>query len=307
MSNDTRSFPDVFSAYLAPRGFEAELLRELGGSVLAVRDRLVLASGAPRDVAWAQNVWLNPRWIPIGSIGDAARKLKGLQRNWALYSTGLHRRAALIQEKLPKVSARRQVFDEPPPSASLGSWTLWEENLLLASPACASPWPHGEAEFEENKTEPPGRAYLKLWELFTRLGVKPAPGELCLDLGASPGGWSWVLAGLGARVFAVDKADLAANVAAMPNVEHCRGSAFGLDPRMVGAADWLFSDVICYPDRLLAMVERWLELGECRRFVCTVKLQSETDFTVLERFRAIPDSRLLHLHHNKHELTWLRL
>lgn len=299
--------PDVFSAYLAPRGFEADLLRELGDSVLAARGRLVIASGPPRDAAWSQNTWLDPRWIPIESIGDAASKLKAVQRNWALYSTGLHRRAALIQDKLPKVSARRQVFGEPPPSAPLGSWTLWEENLILASPACSSPWPHGEAEFVENKTEPPGRAYLKLWETFTRLGVAPAPGELCLDLGASPGGWSWVLANLGARVFAVDKADLAPNVTAMPNVEHCRGSAFGLDPRMIGSVDWLFSDVICYPERLLAMVERWLEQGECRRFVCTVKFQGQTDFGIMERFRAIPGSRLLHLHHNKHELTWARL
>lgn len=299
--------PDVFSAYLAPRGFEADLLRELGESVLAARGRLVIASGPPRDAAWSQNTWLDPRWIPIESIGDAARKLKAVQRNWALYSTGLHRRAALIQDKLPKVSARRQVFGEPPPSAPLGSWTLWEENLILASPVCSSPWPHGEAEFVENKTEPPGRAYLKLWETFTRLGVAPVPGELCLDLGASPGGWSWVLANLGARVFAVDKADLAPNVTAMPNVEHCRGSAFGLDPRMIGSVDWLFSDVICYPERLLAMVERWLEQGECRRFVCTVKFQGQTDFGIMERFRAIPGSRLMHLHHNKHELTWARL
>jgi 23S rRNA (cytidine2498-2'-O)-methyltransferase len=26
-----------------------------------------------------------------------------------------------------------------------------------------------------------------------------------------------------------------------------------------------------------------------------------------QRFAAIPDSRLIHLHHNKHELTWIRL
>ncbi len=307
MTSNTPHLPDIFTAYLAPRGFEADLARELGSSVLAARGRLVLAEGPPRDVAWARNTWLDPRWIPIESIGDAARQLKAIQRNWALYSTGLHRRAALIQDKLPKVSARRQVFGEPPPSAPLGSWTLWEENLVLASPACSSPWPHGEAEFVENKTEPPGRAYLKLWEAFTRLGVAPAPGELCLDLGASPGGWSWVLAGLGARVFAVDKADLAPNVAAMPNVEHCRGSAFGLDPRMAGPVDWLCSDVICYPERLLSMVERWMEQGECRRFVCTIKFQGETDFAIMDRFRAVPDSRLMHLHHNKHELTWVRL
>ena len=36
-------------------------------------------------------------------------------------------------------------------------------------------------------------------------------------------------------------------------------------------------------------------------------LPTTTDFDAQARFAAIPGSRLLHLHHNKHELTWLRL
>ena len=28
---------------------------------------------------------------------------------------------------------------------------------------------------------------------------------------------------------------------------------------------------------------------------------------IIQQFAAIPGSRLLHLHHNKHELTWIRL
>ena len=61
----------------------------------------------------------------------------------------------------------------------------------------------GEYEFQEDKTSPPSRAYLKLWELFTRLGHWPRSGERVLDLGASPGGWTFVLANqLGANVVA---------------------------------------------------------------------------------------------------------
>jgi integrase len=52
----------------------------------------------------------------------------------------------------------------------------------------------------KNGTPKPSRAYLKLWELFTLIGEHPRPGELCLDLGSSPGGWTWVLQRLGARV-----------------------------------------------------------------------------------------------------------
>jgi 23S rRNA (cytidine2498-2'-O)-methyltransferase len=163
--------------------------------------------------------------------------------------------------------------------------------------------------FIEDKSSSPSRAYLKLWEAFTLIGQKPGPGDLCLDLGACPGGWTWVLATLGARVISVDKAPLDPRIAAMPGVEVRRESAFGLDPRSesVPAVDWLCSDVICYPARLLGLVERWLATGKARRFVCSVKFQGETDFGVIEAFKAIPGSRLMHLSANKHELTWVKL
>lgn len=296
-----------FSVYLAPRNFEADLVHELGQRVLGQYGRLIFAEGSPKPCAWAQNVWRNPQWIGMDSIGDGVRKLKELQRNWHLHSVEHHRRARLMEEQLPKVSRKPQMFGQPAPTAPLGAWTLWEPNLLLAATDTASPYADGEVIFEENKIDPPGRAYLKLWEVFTLLGVQPQPGELCLDLGASPGGWTWVLGKLGAQVFSIDKADLAPQVAALPTVSHCTGSGFGLDPRHAGAVDWLFSDMICYPDRLLEMVRRWLDVGQCRNYVCTLKFQAETDHETARAFAAIPGSRLLHLSCNKHELTWVLL
>jgi 23S rRNA (cytidine2498-2'-O)-methyltransferase len=294
------------TGYLAPDGFLAELQAELGSAAHETHGALVLADGPPRPVAWAANIWNDPQHIPIASIGDAAKKLRAIQRNWALYSFAHHRRATLIAEKLPKVSAKPIAFGEPAPAAALGSWTLVAPDLMLASPACASPFPNGEARFVEDRTAP-SRAYLKLWELFTLLGVRPQPGELCLDLGASPGGWTWVLQRLGARVISVDKAPLDPSVADLPGVDDRRQSAFALDPRDIGPVDWLCSDVVCYPKRLLALVCKWLAAGSVRRFVCTVKFQGATDFAIMHEFAAIPGSRLLHLHHNKHELTWVRL
>ena len=126
-------------------------------------------------------------------------------------------------------------------------------------------------------------------------------------LRASPGGWSWVLAKLGARVIAVDKAPLAPAVVAMPGVEVRQASAFSIEPALLGPVDWLFSDVICYPARLLALVERWLAAGTARNLLCTIKFQGATDHATARRFAAIPGSQLMHLHHNKHELTWIML
>jgi 23S rRNA (cytidine2498-2'-O)-methyltransferase len=295
------------TGYLAPEGFLSELQGELGGAACEVHGHLVLATGPARPIAWAANTWHDPLRLQISSIGDAAKKLRAIQRNWTLYSFVQHRRAALIAEQLPKVSAKPLRFGDAAPSAPLGSWTLVDKDTLLAAPHCSSPFPNGEVRFVEDRAAPPSRAYLKLWELFTLTGDRPKPGEYCLDLGSAPGGWSWVLQQLGARVLSVDKAALDPRIAGLPNIEHRRDSAFALDPRTVAPVDWLFSDVVCYPDRLLTLVNKWLAAGTVRRYVCTIKFQGATDFAIMREFAAIPGSRLLHLHHNKHELTWIKV
>jgi len=292
------------TGYLAAAGFADEVRAELG-TVSAVHDRLIFAPGPPRLAAWAQNIWLDPVRIAIASVSDGVRALRGIQRNWALYSTGLHRRARLIQDGLPKISGRPLVFPAPLPRATMGPWTLLDAGAIVASARCSNPFPHGEMAFAENRHAPPNRAYLKLWELFTLIERRPAPGERCLDLGACPGGWSWVLHELGAHVVAVDKAPLAPAIAALPRIEFRRASAFGLDPATVGPVDWLFCDVICYPQRLWDLVQLWLMTGLARRMVCSIKFQGATDMDIQRRFAAVPGARLMHLHHNKHELTWL--
>ena len=144
-------------------------------------------------------------------------------------------------------------------------------------------------------------------EALTRIGRMPGPGDRCLDLGACPGGWTWVLAKLGAEVTAVDKAPLDPAVAAMPGVTVRAESAFGLDPKSEPPVDWLFSDVICYPARLLGLVRRWIEADAARSFVCTLKFQGETDHDTAEAFAALPGAQLFHSAQNKHELTFALL
>jgi len=280
-------------------------LRAAGASVVAEHGRLLVAERGPEHAAWARNVWLDPREIPIASIADAARKLRAVQRNWALQAHAHFRRAALIEKALPHVSRRPLRFPAPLPKSPLGSWTLLRPDLLLASPRCSSPFANGEVRFVEDRKGPPNRAYLKLWEALTLVQRWPRPGERCIDLGGSPGGWTYALAKLGARVTSVDKAPLHPRVAAMPGVTFRRESAFGLDPRREPPYDWLFCDVACYPARLLGLAERWLD--RARNLLCTIKFQGATDHEAANAFRQIPGSRLLHLFHNKHELTWIRL
>jgi 23S rRNA (cytidine2498-2'-O)-methyltransferase len=303
--------PVQITGYLAAPGFTADLVREIeraGGSrIRQVEDRLVLTVGKPVAAHWAQNVWRTCREYPISTVGDAVATLRAIQRSWTKYSTRFHRRSELIQGRLPPISGRPLRFLEPVPTSPMGSWTLLDRNTLLASSDCSSPFPNGMVLFDEDRLHPPSRAYLKLWELFTTKGFHPKAGEHCVDLGASPGGWTWVLATLGCRVTSVDKAPLDPRVRALRGVSYVAESAFALEPRDIGPVDWLFCDVACYPTRLLALVERWMESGLCQNLVCTLKFQGETDRETASRFAALPGSALLHLWHNGHELTWYRV
>lgn len=295
----------IGSAYLAAEDFEAPLAEELtrrGVTVSEWHGRLALSPDPPVHAAWALDTWTSPQEIEAPTVKSAADALRAIQRNWAAYGAGHHRRMALISQRLPPVKARPLTFPEFAPTSHLGGWTLLAPERLLASPTKSSPFVNGACHFIEDHIGPPSRAYLKLWEALVRFGRWPAPNERCLDLGASPGGWTWVLATLGADVTAVDKAPLAPAVAAMPGVIQRLDSAFAMTPEPV---DWLFSDIIAYPDRLLAMVRRWIDSGAARHVVCTIKFQGPTDHDTAEAFAAIPGAQVVHLFHNKHELTFL--
>ncbi len=301
----------IKSAFLAPDGFQDQLLKELDG-VLSCHGRLILTDRHPRKSPfWAQNSWQNPSLIPIQSISDAAKKLKALQRNWSLYSCQLHRRAQLIQEQLPHVSFNPLGFPASLPGSPLGSWTLLDRDTLLAASDCSSAFPNGEVHFLEDKINPPNRAYLKLWEALTLIQEYPCRGQFCMDVGSSPGGWSWVLARLGAEVLSVDRSLLDERVAKMQGVHFQKGDAFSLKPGELPESreniDWLFSDLACYPEKLFDWVMMWVESGLCDNFICTLKFQGDGDYFMAQKFADIPNSRVLHLYNNKHELTWMKL
>lgn len=177
-----------------------------------------------------------------------------------------------------------------------------------------APWPGGAVDIPENRA-PPSRAYRKLEEAFAWMGRAPGPGELCIDLGAAPGGWTFTALEHGARVLAVDRAPLAPPVSRHPRLRMLEGNAFtftpadGALPQGGGKADWLLSDVICEPPRALALVERWLGAGWCRHLVVTVKFKGSAGYGILAEVRATlerlgcPRRRIKHLQHNKNEVT----
>lgn len=289
--------------YLAHRDFGDELLNELGAGVREY-DRVIFSEKSSNRSIWAQDIWREPIQIDFESISEAVRILRSFPVKWALFPNKFHRRAELITAKIDTVRKDRLTFSSNERIQNHGCFALIAENQILASVHPSANAPCGIYEFHENKDMPPNRAYLKLWEALTRYGKYPASGDVCVDLGASPGGWSWVLSTLGADVISVDKAPLDPKIAALHNVTMRQESAFALGPESFDRLDWLFSDVICYPERLLGYVQKWIESGKVKHMICTVKLQGETDRDVLRRFMDLPNSNLVHLYHNKHEVTW---
>lgn len=299
---------DQFTGYLAIHKFEAELEREIelkGMSIEAKKDRLYLVKGEHGPLIWAQMTAYNLEFIQIESIKDGARKLRALGRNWGLFSVDSHRRAELIQSELPKLSKKPLQFQDPIPSLPMGFWTLWEPNTILATQNTSSPYALGEMDFDEDKVNPPSRAYLKLWEFFTVYAPQTKTAGVSIDVGSCPGGWTWVLQKMGfEKVISVDRAPIEEKIMQLPEVEFRQESAFGLDPKDFPEIEWFCSDIICYPERLLNLVKKFRDSGKVKNFVCTIKYQGETDWENTLKFLEIPGSRIVHLHHNKHEVTW---
>jgi 23S rRNA (cytidine2498-2'-O)-methyltransferase len=293
--------------------FEDHLKQELGAWQDVWGSLYHAAGDYPQDPAaaaqtsfWNRNVWLEPFRVEFASVSEAASALRAIQRNWAPALFTCFRRGALIAAKLPPLPVKQRPFPWLLPDIPMGSWTLLDARTMIASARCTSPFPGGIVDFVEDTQGPPSRAYLKLWEALVRCRKWPLPGERCLDAGASPGGWTWALAGLGARVIAVDRSPLEDRIAALSRVTFIKHDAFTLKPADIGPLDWLFCDVICYPPRLYEWAEKWLRSGLCKNFVCTIKMQGKPDFETTRRFAEIPNSAVVHLHHNKHELTWIK-
>lgn len=261
---------------------------------------------------WASTVMEEPFILRFKSIKEAASSLKEIQRNWASYQYTQFRRSSLIQDALPYINLKARTFPIAIPQTPMGLYTLIDENTLIASAKTTSPLPSGLLQLVEDHENPPSRAYLKIQESLTQaingdLSKLPQKGERCLDAGACPGGWTWVLAQLGCKITAVDRAPLDERLMSNSDIEFLKHDAFTLSEKELGTFDWIFSDVICYPERLLEWVKTWLASSKPPKMICTIKMQGKTDWDIIEQFASIPNSRVLHLFHNKHELTFIHV
>lgn len=154
----------------------------------------------------------------------------------------------------------------------------------------------------------PSSAFRKLREALAWFGREIRRGERCIDLGAAPGGWSHVALQAGARVVAVDRANLDPRLAANPRLVHERRTGFSYAPEDP-PVDWLLCDIIAEAARSLSLLRRWAEARWFRRTVFHLKFKGTADYHLAAEAVGIlkacgyAGARAKHLYHDRNEVT----
>ena len=147
--------------------------------------------------------------------------------------------------------------------------------LALADPRDSAPWPLGIPRLKL-LPEAPSRSALKLEEAFLALLTADErehllrPGMTAADLGAAPGGWTWVLTRQHLRVTSVDNGPLRQHVLDTGLVEHLRADGFHWHPAK--PLDWMVCDMVEQPAKVAARMAKWFAEGWCRHAVFNLKL-----------------------------------
>jgi 23S rRNA (cytidine2498-2'-O)-methyltransferase len=131
--------------------------------------------------------------------------------------------------------------------------------------------------------ESPSRAAMKLEEALDGMPFEPGRGDVCVDLGAAPGGWTQRLVSRGAKVIAVDPARLMPELASNPRVRHVQESAFAFAPEE--PVDWLFCDMAWRPLEVAQLLAKWGRRGWASHLVANIKLPMKDKNPILLRVR----------------------
>ncbi|MFZ5937036.1 23S rRNA (cytidine(2498)-2'-O)-methyltransferase RlmM [Pseudomonas sp. HS6-2] len=178
-------------------------------------------------------------------------------------------------------------------------------------------WPMGIPRLKFPR-EAPSRSTLKLeeaWHQFIpreqweqRLGDDMKG----VDLGASPGGWTYQLVRRGMLVTAIDNGPMAESLMETGLVEHLMADGFTWQPKQ--PVDWMVCDIVEKPARTTSLIETWLGEGLCREAVVNLKLPMKQRYAevrrLLDRMEATFKARKVkvsiackQLYHDREEVT----
>ena len=183
--------------------------------------------------------------------------------------------------------------------------------------ARSAPWPMGIPRLKAPASAP-SRSTLKLEEAFLRFLNKEEqtkllrPGMRAVDLGASPGGWTWQLVRRHIHVVAVDNGDMDKQLLDSGLVEHQREDGFRYQPKRI--FDWMVCDIVEQPIRIAKLAATWMSAGWCHRTIFNLKLPMKKRYLEVQRCLSLIDSllsdagmrykiRCKQLYHDREEIT----
>jgi len=290
--------------------FEKELARELflqNKEVFFKNDKILMVERLSEKPIWAQDWWTNCEKFEITSKSQLLKLLKAEKNLGVYYPSTSSALADSTRKDLRELKLKRIEYKVPSDfDFRFFSWTMIENHTAIIARNATCQFPLGWHEFNEDKATPPNRAYLKLWEILCLNYIQLTPENTVIDLGSSPGGWSWVLSQNVKKVYSIDKAQLDDKIANIPQIVFNSEDAFKVKPQDYLDCQWLFSDIICTPDRLLSLIQHWQLNSKVENFVCTIKFKGDCDFNILKEFLKIENSFIIHLYQNKNEVTWIK-
>ena len=184
----------------------------------------------------------------------------------------------------------------------------------VSDTATASPWPMGIPRLRM-PSGAPSRSTLKLAEAFQEFlderSLKSlGPEATAVDLGASPGGWTWQLVRRNVAVTAVDNGAMDPALMDSGLVKHRRTD--GLSYRPPEPVDWMVCDIVESPSRVAHLAARWIAEKWCRETIFNLKLPMKKRWEEVLRARQIIDDalggagyflRMKQLYHDREEVT----
>jgi 23S rRNA (cytidine2498-2'-O)-methyltransferase len=272
------------------------LLAELRG--LDPRDRItpILAALEGRTTIFGELLVEHPD-------SDAGKPLAGLARSFGNALRPALRKAGVLSVRDDPTRPRLHVCFVDGDHAF----------VALGDPRDGSPWPLGIPRLRVH-AEAPSRSALKLEEALLVLLDEDERTRLlrdnmqAADLGAAPGGWSWVLMRHGMKVTAVDNGPLRQNLLDSGRVDHLRADGFSWQPKQ--GLDWMVCDMVEQPRRVAERMAQWLAEGFCRRTIFNLKLpmkkryaEVQAAFDAMRRIAGDLDIRAKQLYHDREEIT----
>jgi 23S rRNA (cytidine2498-2'-O)-methyltransferase len=294
---DLTALPLFFAAQTLPdpQAIEAQSISNWANSIVqALIERF---GDAPPN--WCLHIF-EPKAVETGK--QYARQLRIQEGVIELLK---QRRRSYLRSLLPQCTAEATLVQVLTVSATQGFISFSDGSLRDLYGAAISPNLAGYTEVADDK-RPPSRAFKKLREALEVFRLEVRRGERAVDLGACPGGWTYVLRELGAQVTAIDRSPLAPQFNRDRGIEFIAGNA--LTWRPATAVDWMVCDVITPPTNTAAILKGWITAKLCANFCVTVKFKGAPDIKTLLDIAAFLklntawcDAR--QLTHNKNELT----